>query len=509
MQLMPEAVLVVTALVLLGVAVTYESKTLKPFPVNFAIGIATLGILLAIATLWCAPERLKGGIDIVSGHYQLKLPVPETLIATDGLARLFKGLVLGLGLLAICLPPARREIPQIGEYYALMLFALAGLLLATGTNHLLFLFVALELASLSLYLLAGFPRTAKASEASLKYFLFGGVSAAFMLFGMSFLYGFAHSAKLTEIATALAAGPPSALAIAGLLMVLVGLAFKMAAAPFHYWAPDVYQGAPATTVALVSAASKAVGMVVLVRLLLIGFHSTGGSAAWGGMLPGWTIWMAILSAVSILFGNLLALAQTSVRRLLAYSAVANTGYLLVALAANGKDAAGSALFYVIVYGLATLGALAVTAAVERDRGNDSLSSFAGLVKRSPFQAVSLLVFLTSLAGIPPLAGFFGKFAMFSTAMAATTSGEKSGLAWLVGLGAIMSAVSLYYYLSVLKQAFVKDSPSEDPASSSAPCLPVFHALTVAIPAVLLVLLGLFPSLLLAPISKAMMDSLGL
>ncbi|MEI6175379.1 MAG: NADH-quinone oxidoreductase subunit N [Verrucomicrobiota bacterium] len=494
MQLMPEAVLVVTALVLLGMAVAYESKTLKPFPVNSAIGIATVGILVAITSLWCPPLKLSGD--------------SSSLIATDGLAHLFKGLVLGLGLLAICLPPARREIPQIGEYYALMLFALTGLLLATGTNHLLFLFVALELASLSLYLLAGFPRTAKTSEASLKYFLFGGVSAAFMLFGMSFLYGFAHTAKLTEIAAALAAGPTSVLAIAGLLMVLVGLAFKMAAAPFHYWAPDVYQGAPATTVALVSAASKAVGLVVLVRLLLIGFHSAGGSAAWGGMLPGWTIWLAILSAVSILFGNLLALAQTSMRRLLAYSAVANTGYLLVALAANGRDAAGSALFYVIVYGLATLGALAVTAAVERDRGDDSISSFAGLVKRSPFQAVSLLVFLTSLAGIPPLAGFFGKFAMFSTAMAATASGEKSGLAWLVGLGAIMSAVSLYYYLSVLKQAFVRDA-AEDSVSSSAPCLPVFHALSVAIPAVLLVLLGLFPSILLAPISKAVLDSLGL
>ncbi len=493
MQLLPEAVLVLTALVLLGAAVAYESKTLKPFPVNSAIGIATLGILFSVAALCLSPQEMKDG---------------SQLIVTDGLARLFKGLVLGLGLLAVWLPPARREIPQIGEYYALALFALTGLLLTTGTNNLLFLFVALELASLSLYLLAGFPRTAKASEASLKYFLFGGVSAAFMLFGLSFLYGFSHSAKLSDIAIALAVGPPSVLAATGLLMVLVGLAFKMAAAPFHYWAPDVYQGAPATTVALVSAASKVVGLVVLIRLLLIGFHSAGGSAAWGEMTPGWTLWLAILSAVSILFGNLLALAQTSVRRLLAYSAVANTGYLLVALAANGRDAAGSALFYVIVYGLATLGALAVTAAVERDRGNDSLSSFAGLIKRSPFQAVSLLVFLTSLAGIPPLAGFFGKFAMFGTAMAATATGGKSGLAWLVGLGAIMSAISLYYYLSVLKQAFVKDA-AEDSGLSSAPCLSVFHVLTVAIPALLLVILGLFPSLLLAPISNAMLDSLGL
>ena len=323
---------------------------------------------------------------------------------------------------------------------------------------------------------------------------------------MSFLYGFAHTASLTGIATALAAQPPSSLAIAGLLMVLVGLAFKMAAAPFHYWAPDVYQGAPATTVAMVSAASKAVGLVVLVRLLLIAFHGVGGSAGWGTMTSGWTMWVGILAAVSMIFGNLLALAQTSVRRLLAYSAVSNTGYLLVALAANGSKAAVAALFYVVVYGLATLGALAVTAAVERDRGNDSLSSFAGLVKRSPMQALSLLVCLTSLAGIPPLAGFFGKFAMFGSAMAITATAGKSGLIWLVILGAVMSAVSLYYYLGVLKQAFVRDAA--DGSVSGCACLQVFHMLSVLVPAVLLVALGVYPSMLLGPIGEALRLSLG-
>ncbi len=489
-QLLPEAVLVITALVLLGVAVAYESKQQQAFPAAAAIALATMGILTAIGVLYCMPGAADSG---------------TALIASDPLARLFKGIVLGLGLLAVWLPPGRREIPQLGEYYALLLFCLTGLLLTTGTNHLLFLFVALELASLSLYLLAGFPRSAMAAEASLKYFLFGGVSAAFMLFGLSFLYGFSHSGKLSDIALALAAGPPSALAVAGLLLVLVGLAFKMAAAPFHYWAPDVYQGAPATTVALVSAASKAVGLVVIVRLLLIGFHAAGGSASWGAMLPGWTMWLAALAAVSMIFGNVLALAQSSVRRLLAYSAVANTGYLLVALAANGRDAAGSALFYVVVYGLATLGAVAVTAAVERDRGNDSIPAFVGLVHRSPMQAVALLVFLSSLAGIPPLAGFFGKFAMFSNAMAATGAGGQPGLAWLVGLGAVMSAISLYYYLSVLKQAFVRGGPEDAPTPGLSP----WHVMAVITPAILIFLLGLFPSLLLGPITQALKLTLGL
>jgi len=496
MQLLPEAVLVLTALVLLGAAVAVETQSGKPISKHAAIVIAACGVVLAGLALCYVP------VDVDSG---------KSLIVIDPLAHIFKAVVLGLGLLAVLLPPARGEIPQPGEFYALMLFALTGLLLTTGTNHLLFLFVALELASLSLYLLVGFSRTARAAEASLKYFLFGGVSAAFLLFGLSFLYGFAHSATLAGVADALGAGPPSALAVTGLVMVVVGLGFKLAAAPFHYWAPDVYQGAPATSAALVVAASKVVGMVVLVRFLMLGFHavSAAGSAAWGGMVAGWSPWLAVLAAVSMVLGNVLALAQTSVRRLLAYSAVANTGYLLVAMSANGASAAGAALFYVIVYGLATLGALAVTAAVERDRGNDSPVAFAGLIHRSPWQAVALLVFLTSLAGIPPLAGFVGKFVLFSAAMAESTKGGTPGLTWLVGLAAIMSAISLYYYLSVLKQAFVRDTPDGGNTAAAGPTMSPAHFLAVALPAMALVVLGLFPALLLDPIAAAVIDSLGL
>jgi NADH-quinone oxidoreductase subunit N len=179
---------------------------------------------------------------------------------------------------------------------------------------------------------------------------------------------------------------------------------------------------------------------------------------------------------------------------------------LVALSANGVSAVGAALFYVVVYGLATLGALAVTAAVERERGNDSPAAFAGLVHRSPWQAVALLVFLTSLAGIPPLAGFVGKFAMFSAAMAESTRGGAPGLTWLVGLAAIMSAISLYYYLSVLKQAFVKEAPEADAVADST--APLSHLLAIGLPAVALVVLGLFPALLLDPIARAVVESLG-
>ena len=342
LQLLPEAVLVITALVLLGVAMAIEAKTRRPIAMELAITISCVGIVGACAALNFGPTRAESA---------------STLLVIDPLARVFKAVVMGLGLLAVLLPPARREIAQPGEFHALVLFALTGLLLTVGTDHLMFLFVALELASLSMYLLAGFSRSAKAAEAALKYFLFGGVSAAFFLFGLSLIYGFCHALTLPAIAAALSAGPLPPFAVVGLLMVVVGLGFKLAAAPFHYWAPDVYQGAPATSVALIAAASKAVGAVVLVRVLLTGFGEAAGSASWGLMQPGWSLWLGVLAAVSMVFGNVLALAQSSVRRLLAYSAVANTGYLLVALSANGGNAAGAALFYVVVYGLATFGAL--------------------------------------------------------------------------------------------------------------------------------------------------------
>lgn len=490
LQLLPEAVLVLTALVLLGVSVGFESANGRAAGARLTAGIATAGIVLAFVALVREPAQAGSGTPLVT---------------VDGLARLAKGLVLGLGLLAFLLPPAKREIAHPGEFHALMVFALTGLLLAVGTNHLLFLFVSLELASLSLYLLAGFPRTARTAEASMKYFLFGGVSAAFMLFGLSLIYGFSQSAVLPVIGAKVGADPGSALELAGLVMFLAGMGFKLAAAPFHYWAPDVYQGAPATSVALVSAASKVVGLVVLVRVLLSGFHAAAGSAAWGGMAAGWSLWIAALAAVSMVFGNLLALAQASVRRLLAYSAVANTGYLLVAVSSNGHNAIGAALFYVVVYGLATLGSLAVTAAVERERGSDDRSAFAGLIQRSPLQGVCLLVFLASLAGVPPLAGFVGKFAVFAGAMTDSMHGGVPGLSWLVGLAVVMSAVSLYYYLRIIRQAFVSPAPGDagDPVS-----LPMEHRMAIVLPAAALMVLGLFPALLMEPVSRVVATVLG-
>lgn len=493
LQLLPEIILVVSALILLAVSVAVHSRGRGEMPSQLSMMIAVLGVLGAAVAMALQPCCMDSA---------------SPMLDTGGLSRLFKAVVLGLALPAVMLPPARREFAQPGEFHALMLFAITGLLLTVGASHFLVLFVALELASLSLYMLAGFSRTTRAAEASMKYFLFGGVSAAFFLFGISWLYGFSHDLSFAGIGRAVDAAPLPPFAVIGLILVIVGFGFKLAAAPFHFWAPDVYQGAPATPVALIAAASKAVGVVVLARLLMTGFEAAAGSAHWDGMQSGWSLWLAALAALSIVTGNLLALAQQSVRRLLAYSAVANTGYILVGLAANGPDAFAASLFYVVVYGLATLGALAVAAAVERDRGSDMMSSFAGLVHRAPGLALAMLVCLASLAGIPPLAGFIGKFAIFSSAMAASSTTTTPGLTWLVALGAIMSAVSLYYYLLVLKQIFVHGSSGEPiPADSACQAIPVSHGFAVAVPALLLVALGIFPSLLLHPITLAIANSL--
>ncbi len=481
--LIPEALLVGTALLLLSLSAA------KRIHARGSQRIAAFATLLALVLMTRETSYLEsnGG-----------------LILVDPLALGAKSFLLILGFLALLLPAAPRETDHPAEYHALMLFALTGLMLATGTQHLLMLFIALELGSLSLYLLAGFSRTPRAAEASLKYFLFGAVSAAFVWFGLSLLYGFSGGATLPEIAARLSSSDPT-LAFAGLAMLLTGLAFKLAVAPFHAWAPDVYQGSPATSVSLVAGASKVAAIVVLMRVLATGFDTLAGSASWGEMSFGSSMWLAVLAAVSMIFGNLLALAQHSVRRLLAYSAIANAGYLLVGLSANSSASLAAVLSYAVIYSLATLGAVAIIAAVERDRGDDRRTAFDGLVHRSPLLAISLLVCFASLAGLPPLAGFVGKFALFTQSLAADTTDDGApGLTWLVALAVVTSAVSLRYYLTVLKHAFARGVTSENEFKK----IPFEHALAVGLPVLALVVVGCFPSCLFDPVVRAVSSLTG-
>ena len=422
------------------------------------------------------------------------------MLVITPLTSLFKLICLGLALFTVCLARSEKSLRDPGEYLAIILLATVGLMLLVGSEELLMIFIGLELLGLSLYVMVAFDRTdARSAEAGLKYFLFGSTSSAFTLFGISLIYGMSGSTGLAAISNKLAAAPVQPLLATGIIMTLIGFAFKIAAAPFHLWAPDAYQGAPIPSAAFIASGSKVASFVVLGKIVLVGFGPVHGNAGWHAMVAGWSALLAVLAALSILIGNLVALAQTNVRRLLAYSAVAHTGYTLLGLVAGSRDGFSATLFYVAVYAITLLGAFGVVAVVRSETGGDDLKNFSGLAGRAPLLAGCMAVFMLSLAGIPPLAGFFGKFYLFSAALRA---GGNYGLLWLVALALFGSFVSLYYYLIVLKAIFV-DEPSLTTASSTDHSTPdLLQRITVAVLAAAILLLGLMPDTLAARILAA-------
>src|SRR5213075_388674 len=326
------------------------------------------------------------------------------------------------------------------------------LMLLVGSEELLVIFIGLELTGLSLYVMAAFDKTdLRSAEAGLKYFLFGSTSSAFTLFGISLIYGMTSATGLVAISTRLATTSVQPLLAVGIVMTLVGFAFKIAAAPFHLWAPDAYQGAPVPSAAFIASGSKVASFVVLGKTVLIGFAPVHGSAGWHAMVAGWSPVLAALAALSIVIGNLVALAQVNVRRLLAYSAVAHAGYTLIGFVAGDREGFSAALFYTTIYAITLIGAFGVVGVVRRQSGGDNFANFRGLSSRSPLLAGCMAIFMLSLAGMPPLAGFFGKFYLFSAALRA---GANHGLLWLVALALFGSLISLYYYLIILKVIFM-------------------------------------------------------
>jgi NADH-quinone oxidoreductase subunit N len=381
--------------------------------------------------------------------------------------------------------------PHVSEYLALILLATVSMMFLVSTQNLLLIFLSLELLSLSLYILTAFNKhSARSAEAAMKYFIFGGISAAFLLFGFSLLYGLSNSTNLINIAGSIHGRFLDPLLIVAIVMTLVGLGFKVAAAPFHFWAPDVYQGAPIPSAALVASGSKVAGFFIFYQVVVIGFAGAEGSGVWHGYTSGWVPVVAIVAVLSMVLGNLVAILQTSVRRLLAYSAIAHAGYMLLGILSHTSQSLSALLYYAITYALTALGTFGVVALVEEIAGGDTLSDFAGLSRRAPVPSFCMLIFLLSLAGIPPLAGFFGKFYLFSTVLTSTPG--TIGLLWLVILAIAMSAVSLYYYLKVLKSIYVADPPT-DTASVR---ISVLRQVVLCLIALVVVVLGCAPSLLL-------------
>jgi NADH-quinone oxidoreductase subunit N len=482
---LPETALEVAALVVLIVDLGFLRKAALKMRLAVA---ALLGLAGCGAALWLVLLQGTRGLSYQS--------TGELLLTTGGFTAVAQVGILALTALTLLLLIDTDFTRHVGEFVAVVLMSATGGLLIAAAQDLLVIFVGLELLSLGLYILTAFAkRSGKSAEAALKYYLFGGMSAAFLLFGFSYLYGLTGSTNLHQILLAVSgqnAHQIAPLLFAAMVMIAAGLGFKVAAVPFYLWAPDTYEGAPAPAAAFIASVSKVASFALLISISTAALHALDGGhvvAVNPGFLVLWSLILTVLAASSMVLGNLAALAQTSVRRLLAYSAIAHAGYILLGLAFFSYSArsAGALLYYILTYGLTTIGAFGVVGVVERATGSDKMDSFLGLHKRNPVLAAILLVLFLSLAGIPPLVGFWAKFNLFAAVLGVSAGPVPFAL---VALAVALSAVSLYYYLQVLKRAYVMHSVDDTPIKAH----PVTMAVLVAIAAAVVVL-GCFPALL--------------
>lgn len=426
--------------------------------------VGLFGVVAAMGcTLWLRGADLRAFRDMV---------------LLDGYTAFFN-LVIGFAtalVLMLSMDYVRRQGAEAGEFYLLVLFAALGMLLLASAGDLIAVFLALETMSLSLYVLAGFFRSrVEGAEASMKYFLLGAFASGFFLYGIALIFGAAGSTNLETIAAAAAAGAGrDPLFAIGVALLLVGFGFKISSVPFHMWAADVYQGAPTSVTALIATGSKAAAFAALLRVLFSALKT--GQADWTPIL--WT-----LAVLSMTLGNVVAIAQQNLKRMLAYSSIAHVGYMLVGVVAGGALGTGSVLFYLLVYTFTTAGAFGVILLLERN-GQEavSLADFSGLASRHPLLALALSVFLLSLIGIPPTAGFAGKFYLFGAAV-------RAEYYWLAVIAVLNSAVAAYYYLRLIVYMYMREP--EGAPTVWAPSVSGAWALVVALAGV--ILLGVLPA----------------
>jgi NADH-quinone oxidoreductase subunit N len=442
-------------------------------------------VLIGLATSLIFATQHWGG-EPATAFYGMII-VDKFTVGFQSLFIISAGLTLMLSLNAL-----EEKYLLYSEYFALIIFATVGMMLMASSAHLLTLFLGLETLSVSLYVLAGFRRTdPKALEASFKYFLLGAFASGFLLYGIALIYGSAGSASLAKLAEAggqhlsattastPASHPGSGLAawpslfITGLVLMVIGFSFKIALVPFHTWAPDVYQGAPTPIAAFMATGSKAAGFAALLRLLLA--SDIMAAALWQQIF--WAIAVATMT-----IGNIIALRQENIKRMLAYSSIAHAGYILIGAIANNKNGHAGVLFYLLSYTFMNIGAFGVVALLAKsEQEYANISEYRGLAYRRPFAAVAMAIFMFSLSGIPPTAGFLAKFYVFSGAV-------QAGYIWLVILGVINSMIGLYYYLGIVVAMFMQEPEEEKKPVTPLPA--VIIALGIAAFATLN--LGLFP-----------------
>ncbi|MEW5745003.1 MAG: NADH-quinone oxidoreductase subunit N [Nitrospirota bacterium] len=448
---LPEIIMTVAALLLLLFDLVFREKGVLAF----------LGVAAAAATLYFIPQSYGetfGGMFI-----------------SDSYSSYFKVIFLINLVLTIfiSLKYLQRERVEHGEYYSLLLFATAGMMLMASAKDFIILYLGLELMALSTYILAGIKRNdPKSNEAAIKYFLLGAFSSAMLLYGISLLYGQTTTTDLYRIAAQLQGGEATPLLLFSMILVAVAFSFKIAAVPFHMWAPDVYEGAPTSVTAFMSVGPKAAGFAVIGRVFFVAFQHL--QADWTAILIG-------IAIATMAVGNIVALVQTNIKRMLAYSSIAHAGYMLLGIIA-GEEGRQAMMNYMMIYAFMNIGAFAIV--ILLDRG-DEIKDYEGLSKSHPLVAALMLVFMFSLTGIPPTAGFIGKFNIFMALIGA-------GYVWLAVVAVIFSAISAYYYLRIVRNMYMKDVVGEMTISPS-PML----GLAILITVIMVFAIGIMPSIVIA------------
>ncbi|PID78623.1 NADH-quinone oxidoreductase subunit N [bacterium DOLZORAL124_64_63] len=439
---MPEAVLTLTFLAaLIGDLVVRGRRPWVPMILS-VIGLVIAGIF-TVLDLGQPAQTIMGDLIIV-----------------DGMAAFFRLLLIFTGLATVLFAWTSEEImgrarENKGEFFALTVMLTLATCVIAEARHLLMLFLAMEGVGLSSYVMAGYMRfNLRSTEASLKYVLFGAVSSAVMLYGLSLLYGLTGSMDFLAIREVLLSGRVDAFGLlVAVILIFAGFSFKVAAVPFHFWCPDVYHGAPTPVSALFSVGPKAAGFALMIRFFYSILAVGPDAAASAGLIQqiNWPLLLSVISAVTMTFGNLVALRQTNVKRMLAYSSIAHVGYLLMGFVLLSEAGLAAILFYLLVYTLMNLGAFFYVTAINNHLKSEDLADYAGIGFRAPWAGAMMVVFLASLTGVPPFAGFIGKFYLFTAAM------DKS-LFWLVIVAGLNSVVGLYYYFKVVKAMFLTTPP---------------------------------------------------
>jgi len=452
--------------------------------------VLTAGALLVLVTdvllpprsgralAWVSVGVLGATLASLTPFVGVETVVSNGLLAVDSFALFFKVIFLVAAIFTVLMSVRYLEIEGAspGEYYFLVLCSTLGMMIMAGGIDLITSFIGLETMAVSFYILAGFIKpNHRSNEAAVKYFLLGAFSLGILLYGMSILYGLSGTTNLRSMATIFATREADPLIILAVILVVAGMGFKIAAVPCHMWAPDVYEGAPTPITAFLSVGSKAASFAMLLRIFLEGLPSLAAD---------WRLLFEILAMVTMTVGNVAALTQTNLKRMLAYSSIAHAGYLLIGVVAGTPRGVSAMLIYLAVYTFMQLGAFAVILVMRRkDVVGDELKDFSGLAFRHPFAAFAMLLFMLSLGGIPPTAGFMGKFWLFSAAI-------ESGYIWLAVIGVLNSAISLYYYLRIVVFMYLKKE-----TSGSEPTVDGSLALTLGVAVAATLVLGVYPRLL--------------